>query len=158
MVFSSLVMIYVFLPIVLLLYFLSPNRLKNLILLVSGLLFYAWGEPVYIWVMIVSSTVDYMAGLIINKYDDNPKIRKLALIISMIVDLGFLVVFKYSGFFVSNINNLLGANIPIPDLPLPIGISFYTFQSMSYTIDLYWRLFNLCITISAIGCRTYCKV
>lgn len=139
MVFSSLVMIYVFLPIVLLLYFLSPNRLKNLILLISGLIFYAWGEPVYIWVMIVSSAVDYMAGLIINKYDDNQKVRKLALIISMIVDLGFLVVFKYSGFFVSNINSLFGANIPIPDLPLPIGISFYTFQSMSYTIDLYWR-------------------
>ncbi len=139
MVFSSLVMIYVFLPIVLLVYFLSPNRFKNFIILVAGLIFYAWGEPVYIWVMIVSSLVDYMAGLFINKYDDNPKIRKLALIISMMVDLGFLVVFKYSGFFVNNINSLLNLNIPVPDLPLPIGISFYTFQSMSYTIDLYWR-------------------
>jgi alginate O-acetyltransferase complex protein AlgI len=139
MVFSSLVMIYVFLPIVLLVYFLSPNRFKNFIILVAGLIFYAWGEPVYIWVMIVSSLVDYMAGLFINKYDDNPKVRKLALIISMTVDLGFLVVFKYSGFFISNVNTLLNLNIPIPDLPLPIGISFYTFQSMSYTIDLYWR-------------------
>lgn len=139
MVFSSLVMLYVFLPIVLLIYFLSPNRIKNLILLISGLLFYAWGEPVYIWVMIVSSLVDYMAGLFLDKYNDNPKIRKLALIISMVVDLGFLMTFKYSGFLISNINGLIGTNIPIPDLPLPIGISFYTFQSMSYTIDLYWR-------------------
>lgn len=139
MVFSSLTMIYIFLPIVLLLYFILPNRIKNLILLISGLIFYAWGEPVYIWVMVVSSLVDYMAGLIINKYDDNPKVRKIALITSMMVDLGFLMAFKYSGFFITNINTLFNTNIPIPELSLPIGISFYTFQSMSYTIDLYWR-------------------
>lgn len=139
MVFSSLTMIYVFLPIVLLLYFLSPNRVKNLILLVAGLIFYAWGEPVYIWVMIVSSLVDYLAGLVIHKYNDNSKVRKIALIISMTVDLGFLTIFKYSGFFIANINSLLNLNIPVPELSLPIGISFYTFQSMSYTIDLYWR-------------------
>lgn len=139
MVFSSLTMIYVFLPIVLITYFLSPNRVKNFILMVSGLIFYAWGEPVYIWVMIVSSCVDYMAGLIIDKFDDNQKVRKIALITSMIVDLGFLIVFKYSGFFITNINELFHSSIPVPELSLPIGISFYTFQSMSYTIDLYWR-------------------
>lgn len=139
MVFSSLTMIYVFLPIVLLLYFISPNRIKNFILLVSGLIFYAWGEPVYIWVMIVSSFTDYMAGLIMTKYDDNTKIRRIALIASMTVGLGFLMVFKYSGFFITNINDLFNTSIPIPELSLPIGISFYTFQSMSYTIDLYWR-------------------
>ena len=107
--------------------------------MVSGLIFYAWGEPVYIWVMIVSSCVDYMAGLIIDKFDDNQKVRKIALVTSMIVDLGFLIVFKYSGFFITNINELFHSSIPVPELSLPIGISFYTFQSMSYTIDLYWR-------------------
>lgn len=139
MVFSSLTFMYVFLPIVLILYFLSPMKVKNWILLVSGLVFYAWGEPKYIMIMIISSFVDYFAGRIMDIHDKNPKIRKLALIVSMIVDLGFLVVFKYSGFFIDNFNNIFGTDIKNPDLPLPIGISFYTFQSMSYTIDMYWR-------------------
>lgn len=139
MVFSSLTMIYVFLPIVLLIYFVSSPRGKNILLLVSGLIFYAWGEPKNIWIMVVSSFVDYMAGLVIAKYDNNQKVRKCALITSMCVDLGFLIFFKYSGFFITNINALLHTNIPVLELTLPIGISFYTFQSMSYTIDLYWR-------------------
>ncbi len=139
MVFSSLVFMYVFLPIVLILYFISPVKVKNLILLVSGLIFYAWGEPKYIWIMVISSFVDYFAGCIMDIYDKNPKVRKMALVTSMIVDLGFLFVFKYSGFFIGNINALFGTSFKDPNLPLPIGISFYTFQSMSYTIDLYWR-------------------
>ena len=130
---------YVFLPIVLIIYFLSNAKVKNWVLLVSGLIFYAWGEPKYIMIMIISSFVDYFAGLIMYKYDKNPKIRKLALITSMVVDLGFLVVFKYSGFFIDNFNEIFGTSLKNPDLPLPIGISFYTFQSMSYTIDMYWR-------------------
>jgi alginate O-acetyltransferase complex protein AlgI len=132
-------MIYVFLPIVLLIYFVSSRRMKNVVLLVSGLIFYAWGEPKNIWIMVVSSFVDYMAGLVITMYDDKPKVRKGALIVSMCVDLGFLLFFKYSGFFITNLNGLLHTNIPVLELTLPIGISFYTFQSMSYTIDLYWR-------------------
>lgn len=139
MVFSSLTFMYVFLPIVLILYFLSPAKVKNMVLLVSGLIFYAWGEPKYIMIMIISSFVDYFAGLVMDRNDKNPRVRKLALIISMVVDLGFLFVFKYSGFFIDNINGILGTSFKDPDLPLPIGISFYTFQSMSYTIDMYWR-------------------
>lgn len=139
MVFSSLTFMYVFLPITLVVYFISPMKAKNLILFISGMIFYAWGEPKYIFVMVVSSFVDYMAGLIMDKYDDNDKVRKTALITSMVVDLGFLFVFKYSGFFIENINSILGTHFKDPDLPLPIGISFYTFQSMSYTIDMYWR-------------------
>ena len=139
MVFSSLTFLYAFLPIVLILYFISPMKIKNIIILVSGLLFYAWGEPVYIWAMIVSSLVDFIAGLIIDSSGNNEKKRKRALIVSMCVDLGLLFVFKYSGFAVGSINSVFGTEFPVPDLPLPIGISFYTFQSMSYTIDLYNR-------------------
>lgn len=99
----------------------------------SGLFFYAWGEPVYVVIMIFSSFIDYAAGLIIDKYDDNQKKRTAALLVSLIINLGLLGVFKYSGFFAG----IFG--IEIKQLPLPIGISFYTFQSMSYTIDMYMR-------------------
>ncbi len=138
MVFSSLTFMYVFLPIVLLLYFVAPMKVKNFIILVSGLIFYAWGEPRYIWIMIVSSFVDYFAGRIIDIYDKNKRIKLTALLVSMTIDLGFLVYFKYSGFFIDNFNAIFGTDFENPDLPLPIGISFYTFQSMSYTIDMYW--------------------
>ncbi|MGN1085701.1 MAG: MBOAT family O-acyltransferase, partial [Porcipelethomonas sp.] len=107
--------------------------MKNVVLLLSGLFFYAWGEPVYVLLMIFSSFVDYMAGLAIDRFDSQPKKRTAALIVSLIVNLGMLGVFKYSGF----IAGIFG--ISIKELPLPIGISFYTFQSMSYTIDMYMR-------------------
>jgi alginate O-acetyltransferase complex protein AlgI len=138
MVFSSLTFMYAFLPIVLITYFLSPKKLKNIIILISGLIFYAWGEPKYIMIMITSAFVDYFAGLIISKSDDN-KVRKSALLVSMVIDLGFLFIFKYSGFAVSIVNGVFKSEIPVPNLLLPIGISFYTFQSMSYTIDIYFK-------------------
>lgn len=138
MVFSSLNFIFIFLPLLLIIYMAASKKYKNLILLIAGLIFYAWGEPVYLWVMLVSSLVDFSAGIYIGKSDDNKK-RKLVLILSMIVDLGFLFVFKYSGFAVRTINSIFGSDITPPDLPLPIGISFYTFQSMSYTIDVYLK-------------------
>ena len=133
MVFSSITFLYFFLPAVLLIYYISPKKIKNIVLLLSGLFFYAWGEPVYVVIMIFSSFIDYAAGLFIDKYDDNQKKRTAALLVSLIINLGLLGVFKYSGFFAG----IFG--IEIKQLPLPIGISFYTFQSMSYTIDMYMR-------------------
>lgn len=139
MVFSSLTFIYVFLPIVLGLYYLMPKQGKNIIILAASLVFYAWGEPTYIVVMLFSTLVDYTAGRLMDHYDDKPGLRKLFLIISLVVNLSLLGVFKYSSFVIGSINGAFGLSIPDPQLPLPIGISFYTFQSMSYTIDMYLR-------------------
>lgn len=138
MVFSSLTFVYFFVPLVIMIYMLASKKFKNLVLLCAGLLFYAWGEPVYIWVMITSSFVDYYAGLYMSRSTSQGR-RKAALILSMTVDLGFLFVFKYSAFAVNTVNSVFKTNFNVPDLPLPIGISFYTFQSMSYTIDVYLK-------------------
>lgn len=139
MVFSSLTFLYFFLPITLLVYYISPKKLKNFILLVSGLFFYAWGEPIYVLVMILSAIIDYFAGMVMDKYDKNEKVRNISLILSICINIGLLAIFKYSSFFVENINTVFKTSITDPKLPLPIGISFYTFQSISYTIDLYRR-------------------
>lgn len=139
MVFSSLTFLYFYLPAVLLIYFLTPKRGKNMIILLSGLLFYAWGEPIYVIIMVLSTLIDYTAGRVMHHFDQDEKKRTLCLLISVVMNLGLLAVFKYGSFFITNLNGLLGASIPDPQLPLPIGISFYTFQSMSYTIDLYRR-------------------
>lgn len=137
MVFSSLVFIFIFLPLTLFLYFLSPKKIRNLILLVASLVFYAWGEPLYILLMIFSSVVDYTHGLLIEKYrEDYPK-AKLVVLSSVIINLSMLSFFKYADFLLDSINQLFDTNFITPDLPLPIGISFYTFQTMSYTIDVY---------------------
>ncbi len=149
MVFSTPVFLYLFLPITLIIYYLSPKKAKNFIILLSGLLFYSWGEPIYVVVMIISTMIDYFAGLIMNKYEGRKNPRTICLIVSVIMNLGLLGVFKYSGFIAENINNIAGQQLidinsmnffGIDFLPmnmLPIGISFFTFQSMSYTIDLY---------------------
>ena len=134
MVFSSLAFLYAFLPLTFLLYFSVPKKLQNVVLLLSGLLFYAWGEPVYILVMLFSTFVDYMAGRLMARYDEQPKMRLVFLIVSVCVNLGMLAVFKYNSFVVQNVNMLFGTGFTDPKIPLPIGISFYTFQSMSYTI------------------------
>lgn len=139
MVFSSLTFLYFFLPIVLFTYYLVPMKGKNMIILISGLFFYAWGEPFYICIMILSTLIDYTAGRLIHKYDNNQKLRIIFLLVSVCMNIGLLSIFKYGSFFITNINNLIGTNIFDPKLALPIGISFYTFQSMSYTIDLYMR-------------------
>lgn len=139
MVFSSLVFLFIFLPVTLLIYFLSPRKIKNIVLLMASLIFYAWGEPVYIFLMLFSSVVDYIHGLLIEKFRDNDRKAKLVVLSSVIINLGLLSFFKYSGFLIENINYLIGTNLISPDLPLPIGISFYTFQTMSYTIDVYRR-------------------
>ena len=139
MVFSSLTFLYFYLPIVLILYFISPMKVKNVILLVSGVIFYAWGEPFYILIMLLSTVIDYTSGRLIHYFDNDQKKRTICLLVSLFMNLGLLAVFKYSSFIITNINGIFGANIMDPHLPLPIGISFYTFQSMSYTIDLYLR-------------------
>lgn len=139
MVFSSLTFLYFFLPITLLIYFVSPKAIKNFILLVTGLFFYAWGEPIYVLIMILSAAIDYTAGRIMNWKDNNKTARTICLIVSVLMNVGLLGIFKYSSFFITNINAVFGTSISDPQLPLPIGISFYTFQSMSYTIDLYRR-------------------
>lgn len=139
MVFSSLTFLFAFLPLVLITYYAVPLKAKNVIIMISGILFYAWGEPLYVFVMLMSTVIDYFAGLIINKFDDRPKIRTACLLVSLIMNLGLLGTFKYLGFIIDSVNAWFGLSITNPNLPLPIGISFFTFQSMSYTIDLYRR-------------------
>ena len=138
MVFSSIPFIFFFLPVFLILYYLVPYKVKNILLLIFSLIFYAWGEPIYILLMIFSSVVDYTNGRMIEKYAQNNQKRKnLFLIISIIVNLSLLGFFKYADFLIGSINSLLNINIPLLELGLPIGISFFTFQTMSYSIDVY---------------------
>ncbi len=153
MVFSSLTFLYVFLPIVLIAYYLVPMRLKNIVIFISGVLFFAWGEPVYVLLMLFTTVVDYTAGRLIDKFDDRPKLRTVFLLMSVVIDLGLLATFKYSSFLIQNINELFGTQIVDPQLPLPIGISFYTFQSMSYSIDMYMR--NIKVQKSLINYISY---
>lgn len=137
MVFSSIPFLFFFLPLFLLIYFIVPKRFKNFILLIFSLIFYAWGEPIYIILMVFSSLVDYTNGLLINKFKDNKVKSKIFMILSIVINISLLSVFKYSGFLVSTINDIFHLSLSSPNLPLPIGISFYTFQTMSYSIDVY---------------------
>ncbi len=137
MVFSSLLFLFVFLPAVLTLYYCSPRTIRNLILFIMSLIFYAWGEPVYIVIMLLSTLTDYCFGLLLDKPTMNSVKRKSIVVCSIIVNLMLLSYFKYADFLIHNVNAFLGTTIPLTELPLPIGISFYTFQSMSYIIDVY---------------------
>lgn len=137
MVFSSLNFMYLFLPVCLLLYFILRGiKARNYLLLVMSLLFYAWGEPKWIVLMIVTTLVDYGAGLLVDKYRGQ-KQAKWALAGSVVITLSFLAVFKYLGFFNQNLNSLFGAKLPTQIFNLPIGISFYTFQAITYVVDVY---------------------
>jgi alginate O-acetyltransferase complex protein AlgI len=137
MVFSSLLFLFVFLPLNLLFYHLSKSlKYKNIVLIVFSLFFYAWGEPVWISLMLFSAIVDFFHGKIIEKNRNNIK-AKLALISSIFVNLSLLGIFKYAGFFTENFNMLFRSNLPLVEFALPIGISFYTFQTLSYTFDVY---------------------
>lgn len=137
MVFASLTFLYFFLPLCLFCYHIFQNiHYRNAVLIIFSLFFYAWGEPIWVSLLIFSALVDYLNGLIIHKY--RGKIgAKLGLISSITINLGILIAFKYTGFIYQNLNFLLGLNLPVPNITLPIGISFYTFQTMSYSIDLY---------------------
>lgn len=137
MVFSSLLFLFLFLPAVLILYYGSPRRIRNLLLFVTSLIFYAWGEPVYIVIMLVSTLADYFFGLLLDKPSLSAMKRKGIVVLSIVISLTLLSYFKYADFLIQNLNALFGTDIPLTELPLPIGISFYTFQSMSYIIDVY---------------------
>lgn len=139
MVFSSLLFLFRFLPIVLLLYFIAPGKLKNLVLFLMSLVFYAWGEPVYVVLMLFSTVVDYTHGMLVHRFKEKGQIKKaqMAVASSVVINLALLCFFKYSDFLINNLNDLFGLHIANLNLGLPIGISFYTFQTMSYTIDVY---------------------
>lgn len=136
MLFSSISFLYYFLAAVMVVYFLVPFKFKNLVLLVSSLGFYFYGEPVYTLLMIATIFINYIFGLLIDRFRGKP-VAKVFLWLSVIVSLGSLGFFKYSDFFISNVNSIFNSNISLLGLALPIGISFYTFQIMSYTIDVY---------------------
>ena len=136
MLFSSVTFLYYFLPAVLILYFLVPRGLKNAVLLLSSLVFYGWGEPKLLFLMIFTIAMFYFCGLMIGR-SQTEKAKKLWLTISIVISIGLLALFKYADFFIDSFNTVTGLSIPLLRLALPVGISFYTFQSLSYTIDVY---------------------
>ncbi|PAV31295.1 membrane-bound O-acyltransferase family protein [Virgibacillus profundi] len=137
MVFSNLVFLFIFLPFVLFCYFIVKNEWRNFILLLASLFFYAWGEPKYVFLMLFSILINFIAGLLIGKYKRNISLKKLFLTLGIIGNLLILGFFKYANFLINNINSLLNTSIEMESIPLPIGISFFTFQAMSYVIDVY---------------------
>lgn len=140
MLFSSLTFIFAFLPLLLFLYFLLKKRwYRNFILLLFSILFYAWGEPKYIFLMFLVILISYIAGILIDKLEAKNKtlLKNITFILSLILIIGNLIYFKYANFIVDNINNIFKLNISIKAIVLPIGISFYTFQILSYIIDVY---------------------
>ena len=154
MVFSSLVFLFVFLPIVLVLYYLSGKKYRNYLLLLASLFFYAWGEPTYVVIMLVSIGANYLCGLLVDEKRAD-KVRVAGVVISVIFNICMLGLFKYSGFFVKNINVVFNTSLPVPEIALPLGISFFTFQAMSYVIDVYRKdakvqknIFDLSLYIS----------
>ncbi len=136
MLFSSITFLYYFLPLTVAFYFLVPRRLKNVVLLFASLVFYGWGEPKYIRLLGLTVVLGYGFGLLVERYR-NKRAGRILCITSVVVTLSFLVYFKYADFFLSNIHAVTGWNIALLRLTLPIGISFYTFQIISYTIDVY---------------------
>ena len=148
MIFSSLTFLFAYLPLTLAVYFLAPQRWRNLVLLLVSLFFYGWGEPVYITIMFVSILIDYTHGILVEKYRENDKKARYFVVQSVVFNLLLLGFFKYIDFFADNLflltgielpmsATLFGITIPVRNIPLPIGISFFTFQTMSYTIDVY---------------------
>ncbi len=137
MVFADLIFLYLFLPLNLILYFALPNlKAKNAILIIFSLTFYAWGEPIWVALLTLTAFLDHLNAKKIEKYRGTPK-SKLFLLLSVLCDIGIFIVFKYSGFLISNTNTLLGTSLYVPRFALPIGISFYTFQTLTYVIDVY---------------------
>ncbi len=142
MLFSSIPFLYYFLPVVLIAYYLAPKSAKNMVLLLASLVFYGWGEPTYVFLMMASIGVGYVFGIVIEKLRQgkfqNTCWAKVSMIIAVGISLGFLGYFKYANFFITNFNIATGMNISLLKVVLPIGISFYTFQLISYIMDVYW--------------------
>lgn len=135
MVFSSIIFMFTFLPIILVTYYLSPRKLRNFILLLGSLVFYAWGEPIYIILMILTIIINYVLALLIKNQKGRRK--KIIFVLTLALNVGMLGFFKYYDFIVRNINSIFSLNIQYNNLSLPIGISFYTFQTISYIVDVY---------------------
>ncbi|MCR5119862.1 MAG: MBOAT family protein [Lachnospiraceae bacterium] len=137
MVFSGIPFLFFFLPVFLILYFITPDKFKNAVILVFSLVFYAWGEPVYIVLMLLSSFVDYVDGLLLEKFAEHKVLRRISFVTALVINISILCFFKYAGLAVETVNALLHLKLKVPDIALPIGISFYTFQTVSYSIDVY---------------------
>ena len=148
MIFSSLTFLFAYLPLTLAVYFLAPLRWRNLVLLLVSLFFYGWGEPVYIFIMVLSILIDYTHGLLVEKYRTNDRKARWFVGQSVVFNLLLLGFFKYWDFLADNLLLLtgislpeklvlLGVTVPLRNIPLPIGISFYTFQALTYVIDVY---------------------
>ena len=137
MVFSSLVFMFAYLPITLLAYYLIPRQGRNIFLFFINLLFYGWGEPTLIVLMLINIAINYAGGYFVDKFRDDKKKQKLFLILTCVIDIGTLAVFKYTGMLVDTVNMLPFLDLPTPEISLPIGISFYTFETMRYVIDVY---------------------
>ena len=137
MVFSSILFIFRFLPISMGIYFLTPKKFRNFSLLILSLVFYSWGEPKYFVLMLASIFVDYFISLGIDKNNKSKRIRIILLCISITFNIVILFFFKYINFFIENINSIFNISLSYVKITLPLGISFYTFQTMSYTIDVF---------------------
>ena len=137
MVFSSLLFLFVYLPVVLAIYYIVPRRWRNLWLFIANLVFYGWGEPVYILLMLFSICINYFSGILIERFRDDRRKAKRILVVDIVINLAMLGFFKYYDLFATTLSTIPGISIPALHLALPIGISFYTFQTMSYPIDIY---------------------
>ncbi len=137
MVFSSLVFLFAYLPITLFIYYIVPRQGRNIFLFIVNLVFYGWGEPSLVLLMVFNIFFNYLGGLLVDKYRQDAKKKKLFLVLTCVLDIGILAVFKYTGLVTETLNMLPFLNIPSLEISLPIGISFYTFQTMSYVIDVY---------------------
>jgi len=145
MIFSSLLFLFRFIPIFFIVYYLAPKKARNLVLFIGSIIFYARGEPRFLILIFISILINYLAGLLINLFDkkEKPGLKKACLMLAIIYDIGALFVFKYTDFFIENINRIFGSDAKLMELVLPLGISFYTFQIMSYVIDLYRGKINV---------------
>ena len=137
MVFSSNIFLFVFLPICLLGNFLLKKEYRNTFLLLCSLFFYFWGEPKHLWIIILSIVINYVSGLLINRFAGDKILKKFFLILSLLCNLGLLFYYKYFNFTIESFNSIVGSSIPLKNIALPIGISFFTFQGLTYVVDLY---------------------
>lgn len=137
LVFSSIIFLFMFLPLAVITYYVAPKSWRNMVILILSLVFYAWGEPVYVFLMIGSIVVDYFGGLLIQSNRKDKGKQRFIFVTILVLNLSVLVFFKYYGFIIANINSILGTSLQIRELPLPLGISFYTFQLISYVADVY---------------------
>lgn len=164
MVFSSVTFLFFFLPALLFVYYFADERFRNLLLLMASLFFYAWGEPKNVFLMIISIGANYLFGICVEKY----RKKKAILAVSLVFNLGMLFVFKYLNFAVNTVNQIAGSDIQVAQIALPIGISFYTFQILSYVIDVYRggcestkecaAFGTLHFPVSAAYCRADCQI